>query len=200
MKTENKEKRTYTIPVTLRAKEDGEESRTIEGYAALYNERSEKLWDFYEEIAPGAFDSADLTDVRALFNHDPNGILARTTSGTLELEVTDKGLFYRFESPKTTAGNDLLESVRRGDISQSSFAFTLLPDGDEWRREKEDDMLVRTITRIDKVFDVSPVTYPAYSPTTVTARSFEQATAENKENNDFNFRARQLLIRRSINK
>lgn len=190
------------MPLELRASSGDEESRVIEGYAALFNVRSELMYDFYEVIAPSAFDEADLSDIRALFNHDPNSILARTSSGTLEVEVNEKGLFFRFEPPNNTLGNDLLESVRRGDISQSSFAFTLLPDGDNWSRDESDDMLVRTITKIDRVFDIAPVTYPAYALTTVSARNLSAAQSQHKST-DTNFltsyRSRQIQVKRLKN-
>lgn len=158
----------------LRAKPD---SRTIEGYAAVFNSESEDLGWYVEEIAPGAFDDVMEDDVRALFNHDPNLILARTTSGTLKLGIDEKGLTYSFDAPETTTGNDLLESVRRGDVSQSSFGFIvgeqrwdeleMMKDGKRWFKTK------RTILKIDRLFDVSPVTYPAYPDTTVAKRAWE---------------------------
>lgn len=169
------EREQRTITIEFRAAEAGSDNRTVEGYAALFGSESERLWDFYEVIEPGAFDNADLSDVRALFNHDPNSLLARTASGTLSLSVDEKGLFYRFEMPDTTLGNDLLEMLRRGDINQSSFAFTIKEDS--WE-EQDDRTYLRHIRQIDKVYDVSPVTYPAYSQTTATARSFEQACQE----------------------
>lgn len=201
MKIEKKEKR--TVNVELRTS-NNPESRTIEGYAALFDSRSELMYDFYEVISPSAFLNADLADIRALFNHDPNGILARTKSNTLEVEIDETGLLYRFDAPNTTLGNDLLEMVRRGDVSQSSFAFTILPDGDEWSRDKENDMLVRTITKIDRVYDVSPVTYPAYAQTTVTARSLEAAKNTDLQNagsgNSFDYGARKIFVLRSKTK
>lgn len=174
-RTKPSEREQRTITIEFRAAEAGSDNRTVEGYAALFGSESERLWDFYEVIEPGAFDNADLSDVRALFNHDPNSLLARTASGTLSLSVDEKGLFYRFEMPDTTLGNDLLEMLRRGDINQSSFAFTIKEDS--WE-EQDDRTYLRHIRQIDKVYDVSPVTYPAYSQTTATARSFEQACQE----------------------
>lgn len=154
------------------------ESRTVEGYAAVYNEETD-LGFFREMILPGAFDGADMSDVRALFNHNPDGILARTASGTLTLEVDERGLKYRFEAPNTTLGNDLLEMIRRGDISQSSFAFTI--DRVAWEEERGKPDL-RKIERFAALYDVSPVTYPAYSSTTVSTRSAEQTFQEERMN------------------
>ena len=155
----------------MRAESEG---RTVEGYAALYNQETD-LGFFREVILPGAFDGADMSDVRALFNHEPNHILARTASGTLRLSADERGLKYEFEAPNTTLGNDLLEMIRRGDISQSSFAFTVKNVQWEEERGKPD---LRKIEKFDRLFDVSPVTYPAYPQTTAQARSLEQIVTE----------------------
>lgn len=161
------EKRTYKIE--FRAGDN--DGRKVSGYAAVYDSQSNELWGFDEIIERGAFEDADLSDVRALFNHDPNQILARTSSGTLTLELDDKGLRYEFDLPETSLGNDLKVMMQRGDISQSSFAFTI--EEDSWE-EREGKIPLRHIHSIGKVYDVSPVTYPAYEQTTVTARSFEK--------------------------
>ena len=168
MDNNSTERRTYRLE--MRAATEG---RTIEGYAALYNSTTDLGW-FAERIEPGAFDAADMSDVVALFNHDPNFPLARTSSGTLYLELDDKGLKYKFEVPNTSYGNDLLESIKRGDISQSSFAFTI--DKQSWVEEQGKNPL-RVIERVGVLFDVSPVTYPAYKDTTVSARSLEEFKA-----------------------
>lgn len=153
---------------------EAEESRKVVGYAAVYNSDSEEMWGFKERIAPGAFDSALSDDVRALFNHDPNLLLARTGSGTLTLSADSRGLRYEFEAPDTSAGNDLLVMLKRGDVSQSSFAFTV--DEETWT-EKAGEMPIRTIVKVKRLYDVSPVTYPAYPDTTVAARNLEQFRA-----------------------
>jgi hypothetical protein len=144
------------------------------GYAALFNSLSEEMWGFREIIAPGSFNDTDMTDVRALFNHDNNLLLARTSSGTLSIEVDENGLRYEFEAPKTSYGKDLVELMKRGDVSQSSFGFTIDRDGEYWEQRDGEDMPTRYITRIKKLYDVSPVTYPAYPDTTVAVRSLEQ--------------------------
>ena len=144
------------------------ESRTVEGYASVFNSMSEDL-GFREVILPGAFSDVLDNDVRALYNHDSNYLLARTTSGTLELKEDDKGLYYRFEMPNTSYGNDMLELFRRGDLTQSSFGFTV--EKDNWRME--DGQQVRYIERVGSLFDVSPVVYPAYSQASSGLRSAE---------------------------
>lgn len=176
---ENKEIRTYTTTLEIR---DGSEnnSGTVEGYAAVFNSQSEKMWGFTERIDPGAFDGADLTDVRALFNHDANHLLARSSSNTLALKVDDKGLKYKFDMPDTTIGQDLKIMMKRGDINQSSFAFTVKKD--EWHETRDDDgnieKVERVIKKIDRLFDVSIVTYPAYTDAKVALRSLKQYRAD----------------------
>lgn len=157
---------------------DGEsEGRTITGYAALFNRRSAKLYDsageFFEVIAPNAF---VWSDVRALFNHDDNMILARTTSNTLTLEQDGLGLKYSFVTPNTSYGRDLAENIRLRNISQSSFGF--ITNRDDWHTEK-DGTRVRTIVNAE-LLDVSPVTYPAYVDTSVALRSFNSWQREIK--------------------
>jgi len=167
--TNTTERRFYTGE--FRATQEG---RTVEGYAAVFSSPTDMGW-YNEVIEPGAFDAADLNDVRALFNHDPDHLLARTSSKTLEVNVDEKGLFYSFEMPNTTLGNDVLEMIRRGDLSQSSFAFRVAEQN--WlEREGRPDL--RQITKIDMVADVSPVTYPAYADTSVAARSRKDQNEE----------------------
>jgi len=163
------EKRAFGSEIEVRAAEQGE-GTMVRGYASVFNSMSDNLGGFREIIAPGAFDSVLDNDVRALFNHDPNHLLARTASGTLKLSVDEQGLAYEFEMPNTTTGRDLLESMKRGDITQSSFAFTV--DSDSW--EDRSGTVVRTINKVSQLFDVSPVTYPAYPDASVGLRSMQQ--------------------------
>jgi HK97 family phage prohead protease len=166
--SEDMEKR--SINFELRAKP---ESRTIFGTATVFNSAYDMGW--YEEVMDTeALKNADMNDVVALFNHDQNMVLARTSSGTLKLNVTGNAMEYEFEAPNTTLGNDLLEMVRRGDVYQSSFAFTV--DKENWE-ENTGYKPKRIIRSIKKVYDVSPVTYPANPDTMVAKRSYE-ATKE----------------------
>ena len=116
----------------------------IEGHAAVFNELSEDLGGFREKINPGAFD--DVLDN------------ARTSSGTLKLSTDKRGLKYSFDVPDTTAGRDLLVSMKRGDITQSSFAFQV--ESDTWNTTSKGE--IRTIEKVSRLFDVSPVSIPAY--------------------------------------
>lgn len=168
---------------TFRADMNMEEGNTVAGYAAVFNKESEDMgWftEMREIILPGAFDEADMSDVRALFNHDPNMLLARTSSGTLSLSVDKNGLKYTFGIPDTTAGRDLKELMQRGDISQSSFGFTIAKQS--WEEEKDERgetiRVTRKIEKIGRLYDVSPVTYPAYPDTSVALRSLEAWKAE----------------------
>lgn len=129
------------------------------------------MWGFVEYIQPGAFQEAiKRSDVRALKNHDPNLILARTGAG-LELIEDETGLLYRFEAPDTTVGDDMLKDIRSGRIKESSFAFTVKKQRWEEERNGDEYILKRVIEEVDELFDVSPVTYPAYPETSVQARS-----------------------------
>ena len=172
-KTKNIERRGFNTELRV----EDSETRSVTGYASIFNSRSENLGGFTEIIAPGAFDEAvKNSDVRALLNHDDNKLLARTSSGTLELSIDETGLKYRFEAPNTTAGNDLLEMLKRGDMNQSSFGFTISEDGETW--DKSGDQWTRTVTKVNRLFDVSPVTYPAYPDTSVAQRSLKNLQTE----------------------
>lgn len=163
--------------VELRALESPE-SRTITGYAVVFDTESQDL-GFIETIKRGAItqELVDSCDVFAKFNHDDNKILARSNQGkgSLRLTVDEKGLKYEFEAPNTDLGNTLLENIRRGEIYQSSFAFAISQDdttAQKW--EKRDGKLYRTINKIAYLFDVSPVWQPAYLATSVDKRSMDE--------------------------
>jgi HK97 family phage prohead protease len=175
---DQQERRAVSGTVEFREADD---KSTIGGYAAVFNQETViggGMWGFREQIAPNAFDEALKTDdVRALFNHDPNYVLGRTVSKTLTLSVDKKGLRYDVDLPDTAAGRDVKELVRRGDVSGSSFGFVV--EEDEWdeRDVKKGKLPLRTILRAS-LFDVSPVTYPAYPTTSVSARSRAESIAE----------------------
>ena len=150
---------------TLETREDNGE-RFIEGYAAKY-ETETNIGPFKESIARGAFDNVLDNDVRALINHDPSLVLGRTSSGTLELTTDDIGLKYRVKLGNQQYATDLYESIQRGDISQSSFAFTIKDQ--TWSEDRSS----RSVDEVAQLLDVSPVTYPAYKEATVVAREEE---------------------------
>jgi len=160
IKNNTMEKRIFNVETRVDSTEDGKD--VVVGYASVYDSRSNNLGGFYEFIERGAFTDELIakSDVRALINHDPNLILARNTSGTLKLSSDERGLRYEFEMPETSYGKDLAVSMKRGDISQSSFAFTVAED--DWSTDDEGNN-IRTIKKIDRLFDTAIVTYPAYS-------------------------------------
>ncbi|MGX8943242.1 HK97 family phage prohead protease [Symbiopectobacterium sp. Eva_TO] len=157
----------------VRSEQAGDGPVHIIGYGSVFNSRSEPLWGFREIIKPGAFDDVLNDDVRALFNHDANFILGRSTAGTLSVAVDDKGLRYDITAPDTQTIRDLvLAPMARGDISQSSFAFRVARDGEHWY-EDEEGIVIREITKVSRLFDVSPVTYPAYQEADSALRSMK---------------------------
>ncbi|GAB6962007.1 phage major capsid protein [Prevotella fusca] len=155
-----------------------QDSRTVEGYAVVFNSQSEDL-GFYETINPAAITEEVLmrSDVFCLFNHDQDKVLARSKNGTgsLQLQLDERGLKYTFTAPNTDLGNELLEYLRRGDIDSSSFAFTVSTDeGSEVWTTGTDGRQYREILKIDELHDVSPVWNPAYSSTSVSQRTLDK--------------------------
>lgn len=171
----NLERRTTTALIRAMGKKE----MKVSGYAALFNEPSEDLGGFTEVIHPGAFDAALAnSDVRALLNHDPNLLLGRVSSGTLRLSTDNRGLKYEIDLPDTAIARDLRVSIDRGDLTQSSFAFTIARQ--EWET-MPDGSILQHIYEVDKLFDVSPVTYPAYANTEARAslKQLEKYTQNN---------------------
>ena len=166
--------RRYTVVSLLTVEERGEAKKPIiRGHAAVFNQLSEDLGGFREQIAAGAFAEAiQKDDVRALLNHDPNFVLGRSGAGTLRMTEDAHGLAVEIDPPDTQAARDLLVSMKRGDITQMSFGFSVRPNGQNWAKD-DAGQYVRTLTRV-RLFDVSPVTYPAYPQTDVAVRSLTE--------------------------
>jgi len=165
------------IPAEFRIQQTENEPLKIIGYAARFNELSEEMWGMREKIAPGAFTEAiGKSDVRALWNHDPNYVLGRTKNGTLQIREDEQGLFYEVTPPDAQWARDLVESIKRGDVDQSSFAFTV--DVEQW--DESGNPVVRTIVKVRELYDVSPVTYPAYPTATSGVRSLGDVAKEHK--------------------
>lgn len=187
MRDTQKEIRSLSGHIQLRS-DDGPESRLIEGYALLFDSESNNLGYFTEVIRSGAItqETVNKCDVVALFDHNTSrGILARSTNGagSLTLTVDEKGLKYSFEAPKTALGDEMIELLKRGDLRESSFAFTC--KSDTWEKV-DDDNYKRYINEIDAIYDVSIVINPAYSGTAVKCRSFDQLKeSETKELRDY---------------
>ncbi len=191
------ESRVFVAPITIEKREDSEADSTtvIEGTAALFNVKT-KIGDlFYEEILQGAFDDVLSDDVRCLINHDPRLILGRTASGTLEIWQDQKGLKYRYSTPDRSYAKDLEDAIKTGDVSQSSFQFKTKES--IWI-EQEGDLDLRQIKKVDKLFDVAPVTFAAYQDTTVAKRSFD-SHKEHMQNGEFKrtLREAQLIINKN---
>ena len=176
------ERRATVAGLEIRANDAGKFA--LRGYAARFNSVYNMGW-FTEEVHRDAFKNADMSDVRILLNHDSNQILGRTAAGTARVGIDKEGLWYEVDLPKSPNGDNVRVAVERGDISQSSWGFTLRisdsGNGDKW--EKRDGKEHRILTDIDTVFDASPVTFPANPDTTVAQRSFEQVEQIKNETN-----------------
>lgn len=151
----------------LKTREAENDQMIIGGYFVVFNTWTE-LWDgYYEQVSPKAFENVDLTDIRALINHNDGLVLGRTKSNTLTLRVDDKGLYGEIKvNPNDQDAVNLYERVKRGDVDQCSFGFQITEE--EWEDTAEGYR--STITGI-KLFEVSVVTFPAYEDTSVSARS-----------------------------
>lgn len=172
---EKMEKRTFDIEMRVIQGEDGK--RTMTGHAAVFNTLTDLGWGIREKVAPGAFaESIGKDDVRALFNHDPNYVLGRNTSGTLRMYEDEKGLAVEIDPPDTQFARDLAVSMERGDITQMSFAFQVVKQS--WEEKEGYDL--RTLEKV-KLWDVSPVTYPAYTQTDIAVNCRDAWKSENKQ-------------------
>jgi hypothetical protein len=174
---------------------EGQPAR-LRGHAAVFNSLSEDLGGFRERVLPGAFrDAIARDDVRALWNHDANFILGRNRSGTLSLAEDQTGLAIDCVLPDTQTIRDLVAApIERGDVTQMSFAFSVMPDGQDWS-EDADGMMIRTLKAL-RLYDISPVVYPAYQATDVALRDMRSVMAARKTIIPVNLmRARERLAR-----
>lgn len=159
---------------TVRVEKRDDASSMIKGYGAVYydaNNPATEYWlwdDLVERIKPGAFDRviSESQDVRCLFNHDSNYVLGRTASGTCRLASDQVGLYYEADSSADPQWQSVASKITRGDVTGSSFSF--YPSKVLWESIKTADRSydVRWITEMLVVFDVGPVTFPAYAATT----------------------------------
>lgn len=143
----------------------------IQGTGVVYNQLSVVMWGmFREQIKPGAFsESIAKRDVRTLWNHNSDYPLGRTGNGTVRITEDENGIHFDNDPPKTSWGADAVESIRRRDVSQMSFGFVTTEDS--WGYDS-DDQLIRTIVK-GELWELSPVTFPAYPTTDVSVRSLE---------------------------
>ena len=175
-----------------RADNNETDEMKIEGYFVVFNSETKLFENYYEEISDKAFKDIDLTDIRALADHDTAKVLGRTKSNTLKLSVDDKGLYGEITINKNDSeAVNLYERVKRGDIDQCSFGFNIL---NEQMEQRADGTTKWTITEIE-LFEVSVVTFPAYADTSVEARSEQM-----KQMKQRNLQTRKQQLKERINK
>lgn len=165
------ERRALTIAElrVISAEDDSDDGPRIEGYAAVFDVQSEDLGGFREVIRAGAFaKTIKESDIRALWNHAPEYPLGRVRAGTLQLEETDRGLAFSLIPPNTQYARDLLVSMQRGDVDQMSFGFEAIRD--EWAEAPAGGLPIRTLLEV-RLYDISPVTFPAYPQTSAQVRA-----------------------------
>lgn len=165
------ERRYTSVPVEARATES---RKRIGGYAAVFNRYSQNLGGFVENVEPSAFNKSrgdGWPDVLARYNHDDNMLLGTTGGGTLSLSIDETGLVYEVEPP--AARSDIVELVQRGDVRKSSFAFRVMPGGDDWQMTDQGFPLRKLVSV--QLVDVAPVNMPAYTDSTAGLRSLADA-------------------------
>lgn len=165
-----------SLKLECRAREENEEEKYIvEGYASTFNEEyllgKGDGWEFYERVDPKAFDNADMSDVIMQFDHEGR-VYARKSNETLEV-ITDKhGLFIRAYLGGTELGRQLFEDIKGGYVNKMSFGFTVNGSDEKEERTKNGTKYTRTITSVEKLYDVSAVSLPANDGTEISARSY----------------------------
>lgn len=174
------EGRTYRfieIPnIEVRAEGDNDQ-KIVEGYATVFNEPYE-LWSYdgytvMEQVDARAFDECDMSDVIMQYDHRGR-VFARTGNGTLTVKPDDKGLHIRADLSGTDIGRDLFEEIKGGYTTKMSFGFMVAEDKREITEDRENNTVtvLRTITKISKLYDVSAVSLPANDATSISARNF----------------------------
>lgn len=180
----NAERRNISYKVELREDGEGDDIQSIiTGYAAVFDKATDMGW-YLEKIDKRAFDEADMADVVALFNHDEDEILSRITGAPddLVLTIDSTGCKYEFKA-KNECAKEVAENIGLGFIRGSSFAFSVKEQSWEFDVKQADGSVkdVRTITKFGKIYDVSPVTWPAYADTSVALRSKSTIKPETKQ-------------------
>jgi uncharacterized protein len=167
----NKTEKRELVSQTIEVRESENGTRTISGYAVKWEMKSHTMgyWRrFKEQFKRGAFtDSLTADDQLALWSHDYSQVLGRTKNGTLRLFEDDIGLRFELELPNTTLGNDAYETIKRGDVDGVSFGFQMQKE--EWD-ETDRDNIIRSVIKA-KLVEISPVAFPAYPDSQVSARS-----------------------------
>ena len=172
------ERRTSVSPET-RARVTNEDTRTIRGYGIVFNKESVDLRAngrvFREVIRPEAVRGISMENILSMHNHRSERLLGTTQSGTMRTGVDSVGVWYEVDLPNAPTGHDVLESVRRGDTPGSSFQFDIRSDGDKW--SMKDGRAFREVVQFNGVYEMGPVSEPAYPDTSISARSLEALEA-----------------------
>jgi HK97 family phage prohead protease len=169
-KGSKREVRVTGTPQRFEIRKNADGSQTIAGYAVRFNSLSLDLGGFKEKIAPGAFTQSlkDNPDVQILYAHDDSKILGRVSSGTATVTQDDKGVRFTCELPDTSTARDLVSLMKRQDVSQMSFGFSVAPNGDDWQQVGSE--VIRTVNQAI-LYELSVVGSPAYEATSVSLRS-----------------------------
>lgn len=163
----------YAIGSEIRAEKRDDGKNIISGYAAVFERDSVDFGGWVERIAKGAFrESVQKRDVRALWSHNLDLVLGRTSNRTLRIFEDDYGLGFELELPDTTLGRDAFTSISRGDVTGMSFGFDVKPKDQKWTRGEEGQPYVRTLLNVE-LYEVSPTAFPAYEATNVAVRDTE---------------------------
>lgn len=171
----DKEIRSIQGNIQVVKRDDTNEPKQIQGYAILFNSYSANLGGFIEVVKPSAMNGVDLSQVQLIYGHENNSILARADSGSLELKVDEKGLFFVATLADTSLANDVYADILAGNLKGMSFGFTIANDGDDWIFD-EGDTAIHVVNQIDEVFELTVTPNPAYQDTSVTVkRSLKQA-------------------------
>ena len=174
--------RRYATLTDVEVRENDNGGLRFSGHAAVFNSPTD-LGPFREQVAPGAFRRSirtEGTDVRFLFNHEPDSVMARTTNGTLTLREDATGLLAEADlDPSDFDVQRLLPKLRSGNVSQMSFGFRAINEDDGWWDDQPDDggKPLRTLREV-QLFDVSAVTFPAYDDTDAALNSIARGTLE----------------------
>ena len=181
MKPNEREYRNFTLKIIENDQE--QEERTVTGYASTFNEPYTLYEDeeivIREQVAPEAFNDADMSDVIMQYDHEGR-VFARISNGTLNVTPDEHGLAVRAELGGTELGRQLYEEIKGGYTTKMSFGFTVPDDGETWERVAEDTRTIhtRTIKRVRKVYDVSAVSLPANDGTALSVRNLSDGVIE----------------------
>lgn len=198
MKMNNKEVR--HIPHAVEVRDDGSEEMVVEGYAIRFNSWSENLGGFKESIDKRALDNTSLDDVRALIDHDSSQVIGRSSNDTLKLNVDDEGLRFSLTLPNTTYARDLYENIRVGNVDNCSFGFTIPKGGDVIEYDKKENIRKRVVKVIDRLAEISVVSFPAYRDTDVSVakRSIEQQDKIDERLNELKTDSRLIKLKYNL--